>query len=347
MELIIRLKNKLNLDEIEIIKRLGAEVIFESQYIPLIGVTTEEFSDISKFEKLPFVDSVRMPVEGEYLEGEYLTTYIFEPRISRRSLANSNHHGWGDTRVAVIDSGVNRPWVVEHKDFTNTGHVDFFGHGSLVADTLKYFAKGINMYSAKIGNEKPYDIATMRALEWAAKEKNVNVINLSIGFKYKDCQGKGECDLSQIVNGIVNEGVIVVVAAGNGGPTENTLRCPACASGAITVGALEKEETVADYSSRGSIGGSKPNIVAPGLVYIDGNAFGGTSCSAPIVSGTIAAVIKNVNNTRIIYRALYESATNIKEPQNAQGMGALNIDKFVEVINNETMGSQSKRQEPS
>ncbi|MCL6560305.1 MAG: S8 family serine peptidase, partial [Firmicutes bacterium] len=123
------------------------------------------------------------------------------------------------------------------------------------------------------------------------------------------------------------------------------LRCPSCASGAITVGALGERNKIFDYSSRGPVGGSKPNIVAPGRVVINDFPFGGTSCAAPVVAGTVAAVISNVKDVGLIYNALYQSAEDIQQPRHLQGMGALNIEKFTEVIKNATVDRASKGQE--
>lgn len=347
MELIINLNHNVGPEEINIIQSLGAKVIFKSHFIPLIGIeVVADFAQREEIDNLPFVKGVRSSLKGEYLEGDFLTSFFFTPPISRKSLSKADYYGWGDTRVAIIDSGANIPGVVEHKDFTNTGNNDLVGHGTNVAQIIKYFAKGANLYCAKVGNDEPDEIATMRALEWAANEKKVNVINMSIGFK-RVHKCKGDCELSQIIEGIAAEGIITVTAAGNDGPKNNSLRCPSCSPAAVTVGALEGNESVFNYSSRGTVGGSKPNIVAPGTVYIDDMRFGGTSCACPVVTGTVAAVVSKVNNVNTIYKSLYGSAVDLKLPRHIQGTGALNIDKFVEVIYNATMGGASERQEPS
>ncbi len=344
MELIVNLKNNLAEDEIKLLKNLGVKIVYQSRFLPLIGIMVDNPSRIGQIRKLSFVETVRTPLKGEYLEGEFLTTFFFTPLASRKSLSNSNYYGWGDTRVVVIDSGVNHPSVVEHIDYTNTGHSDHVGHGTCVASIIKYFAKGVNLYSAKVGNDQPDELWAMRALEWAATEKKAHVINISFGFKRKH-KCTGNCEISKIVDAIVHEGVVVTVAAGNDGPGDSTLRCPSCASSAITVGALENDRKVCDYSSRGPLGGSKPNIVAPGRVQIDACNFGGTSCASPVVAGVVASVIKSVGNVNMIYSALYGSADDIKLPKHVQGIGALNIEKFTEAINNATMDRARQRQE--
>jgi len=69
----------------------------------------------------------------------------------------------------------------------------------------------------------------------------------------------------------VNEGVCVVVAAGNFGPLINTLSPHALIKDVISVGAASIDgHTLADFSSRGIPGNEycKPTIVAPGIDLI-------------------------------------------------------------------------------
>lgn len=110
---------------------------------------------------------------------------------------------------------------------------------------------------------------------------HVDVISMSLG-------GRGNPDdpVSQAVDNAVDAGVVVVVAAGNWGPDEQTIASPGCARKAITVGATYKknyylknkpylgdpplQNKVAWFSSRGPVNVSsgvflvKPEIVAPG-----------------------------------------------------------------------------------
>src|SRR5205807_989876 len=73
--------------------------------------------------------------------------------------------------------------------------------------------------------------------------------------------------LSREVDALTAEGILVCVAAGNSGPGPSTIGSPGCAAGAITVGAIDKDRRITDYSSRGPVAGlraHKPDVVAVG-----------------------------------------------------------------------------------
>ena len=81
-----------------------------------------------------------------------------------------------------------------------------------------------------------------------ATNDGARVINLSLS-------GDGHPDdpLSQAVD----NGVTVVVAAGNNGPDEKTIGSPGTARRAITVGASDKADHPASFSSRGPVNWSR------------------------------------------------------------------------------------------
>jgi serine protease AprX len=155
------------------------------------------------------------------------------------------------------------------------------------------------------------------------------VINLSLGHPIYESASTDP--LVQAVENAIANGIVVVVSAGNfgGDPTTHEagyggITSPGNAPDAITVGAVETMQTntrdddsVAWYSSRGPTwydGYQKPDVLAPGshlvsdastkswifknypggVVKAAGKLFmrmSGTSMSAPVVSGIVAAML--------------------------------------------------------
>ncbi|MFO8050984.1 MAG: S8 family serine peptidase [Thermoplasmatota archaeon] len=240
--------------------------------------------------------------------------------------------------VAVIDSGVDnnlheslRGKYVYGVDFTGTSVIygldpdDIDGHGTHVAGTAlgtggtsgTYMgtapdAELVDLRYARVGGD--FTGNADKALEWVIEnheEHDISVTSCSWGSTITT---SGRDTTSRLVNQLVDEGVVVVVAAGNDG--EQGMPSPASADGALTVGALNDRSTVERdddshewYSNRGprSSDGDldemdelKPDVIAPGnnirsakhnsvRDYVD---MTGTSMAAPHVSGIVALMLQ-------------------------------------------------------
>ena len=141
------------------------------------------------------------------------------------------------------------------------------------------------------------------------------------------CPPPEGCDtgaLQQAVDALAAAGVYVVVGAGNSGPSCRTVEDPpATYRSALTVGAVDKERRVAEFSSRGPApdGDQKPDVLAPGVAVLSalpGGKYGkldGTSMATPQVAGVVAlmwsanpALVGDIGRTTAI---LHSTATAV------------------------------------
>lgn len=112
--------------------------------------------------------------------------------------------------------------------------------------------------------------------------------------------------MTAAVDNLRAAGVFMSVCAGNEGPGCSTIaEPPAYEPQAITVGAVDSQDMLAEFSSRGPVvvGGKhnqKPNLVAPGVdvtaAYLNNtfSTLSGTSMATPHVSGAVALVSKQL-----------------------------------------------------
>lgn len=195
----------------------------------------------------------------------------------------------------------------------------------------------------------------IKAIDDAVKD-GMDVINLSLG---SDISSDPEIDLQvKAVEVAVQAGAIVVIAAGNAGPDENTINSPGTAPSGITVGSSSNDRKssdntpldpnrVSEFSSRGpNLGqGLKPDILAVGDNFLTADSSlkpgaeqltstQGTSFAAPVIAGA-AAVLKAARPglTPTLYRSLLvNSASPLlyssgqPAPIRFAGAGRLNMD---------------------
>ncbi|MEM2916513.1 MAG: S8 family serine peptidase, partial [Candidatus Woesearchaeota archaeon] len=205
------------------------------------------------------------------------TKYVWEDELLFFSLDSSvplinATWAWADfgngtgINVSIIDSGINKSHpalagqvILEH-DFTPEGILDDrCNHGTAVActvgcidETYAGVAPGAKLFNAKVGrviNENPLQCGVsssnaIAAIDWSI-EHGAQVLQISVGA------GVSQCYQSPFAVAVNNSGknVTIVVAAGNGGPSSQSIWTPGCAENALTVGA-SNGDTIASFSSR-------------------------------------------------------------------------------------------------
>ncbi|MFF3501856.1 S8 family serine peptidase [Streptomyces sp. NPDC003247] len=225
--------------------------------------------------------------------------------------------------MAVLDTGYDQGHpdlkdAVEDSDSFVPGEdvTDRNGHGTHVASTIagsgaasdgkeKGVAPGVDLHVGKVLSDEGYgyDSWILAGMEWAARDVHARVISMSLG---SGVNADGDTVLARAVNELSAEtGALFTIAAGNDGPGDRTVRSPGTADAALTVGAVDSSDALADFSSRGPRYGDdalKPEITAPGVgvlaarsqYFSEGSgsyiSLSGTSMATPHVAGVAALV---------------------------------------------------------
>ncbi|SDS35239.1 S8 family peptidase [Actinopolymorpha singaporensis] len=224
-------------------------------------------------------------------------------------------------KVAVLDTGIDTTHpdlagrVSASHNFTDTGDAgDRFGHGTHVASIVggsgaasdgarKGVAYGADLVNGKVLGDDGYGATSwiIDGMEWAAGVEHADIVNMSLG---SDPSEYGSNLVTAAVDRLSSEdGTLFVVAAGNNG-CDACVLAPGDAPSALTVGAVDRQDQLADFSSRGpgpvnlSL---KPDITAPGVgiwaaraedAQLGGSGpyleLSGTSMATPHVAGAAA-----------------------------------------------------------
>lgn len=313
----------------------GLPIVFSSSIAPVLCVRSSNQKLLDQMPTVRFSYQARRGVFGTTTV-EYWPEYL-------PPLRNSDCDGSGIS-AGILDTGITaspgsrlRSATEKVKNFSNSGTViDRNGHGTYVAEVLNYYAPAATLYIGKLGDKYPSESAMLQGLEWC-HDSGVQVVNISGGFLRTAGECNGTCGVCRMVSELRSRGIIVVVAAGNKGPTEGTIYCPGNSLDAITVGTYDRRSrTVALSSSVGRLDQRKPDLLAeiPRARRGKGNSITGTSFASPVVAGIIAACLTNYSADSVT-EALLATARDVGAPRNAQGAGCLDLEKALEVLQNE------------
>ena len=306
----------------------GVAATVPAQRLPALAATAGVVA-VTKERSVSFAASGTDAVKGES---------SFASAASLGAAWSKGNRGRG-VGIAVIDTGVSSVEglagrLVHGPDLSGEGTtVDTHGHGTVMAGVAAGAAAGsgtrsgvapeATVVAVKVaGRNGAVDVSTMlQAMHWVsayADQYGIRVLNLSWGTD--STQDPAVDPLNHAVQRLWQQGIVVVVAAGNSGPHAGTITKPADDPMVLTVGAYDdkgdtddRNDTLPAWSSRGPTpaGLAKPDLVAPGRTLVALRSPGseieaanpkalvgaghikgsGTSQAAAVVSGLSALVL--------------------------------------------------------
>ncbi|MEU1350975.1 S8 family serine peptidase [Streptomyces sp. NPDC005795] len=271
------------------------------------------------------------------------------PQINAPQAWAAGYTGKGVT-VAVLDSGYDS----DHPDLAGrvTLSANFLGgdtaeddngHGTHVASTIagvdstyRGVAPDASLAVGKVCDNTGScpTSAVLAGIDWAVNTVHAKVVNMSLG---------GPADETDPAIAAINDlsastGTLFVVAAGNDGEYgTGTVGAPAIADAALAVGAVDADDQLAPFSSRGprpSDNAVKPDITAPGVSIVAAKMGGGhtsksgTSMATPHVAGSAALVAQahpGWNGEQIKTALMNSAEPNPKRSAYQQGTGRVDV----------------------
>lgn len=275
-------------------------------------------------------------------------SFNFLELSGRKAMYSRGVYGQGVV-IAVIDSGVkphpefeNR--LLEGKNFiktyTNKSWHDDNMHGTHVAGSIAGKTCGIapkaeilplKVLDATGSGEWSYVIEALNyARLWELNSKKVKIISMSLSGGSGQITKTEKTNLETAINKCIEANILVVVSAGNTAKDEK--RYPASFDNVVTVGAVDVEKEIAQFSTYGNhvdvcqVGTKVISAYfdpSQGYEYAE---LSGTSMSTPMISG-IAALLacdhKDRFKAEIIERKLYEALK-----MNTKDLGVKGVDRY-------------------
>ncbi|HEX7261283.1 MAG TPA: S8 family serine peptidase, partial [Luteolibacter sp.] len=256
----------------------------------------------------------------------------------------ADHSCWGaGVKIAVIDSG-----IVPHPSLPGLSRsiaitpypadpAQTYGHGTAVASLIAGndpsapgVAPAAELISIRVGDESgTADAFALAAGILAAVDSGAQIINISMGTRENNPL------IEEAVLYARDHHALIVAASGNAGRADAMY--PAAYPSVISVGAVDARGVHLDFANYGAhlsltAPGYAINAAWPGGGY---QTISGTSASAPIVSGAIAATMSSGRGVSMSASQAAEIVMNhsneagIPGPDSEYGVGILDLGRVM------------------
>ena len=306
--LIHSIAGRVAVDDIVAMSALPGVVLIE-----LDGILTIQMNDVNDIHGIPMIwEDTGYTGKGSVVS--IIDTGIDSEHVGLDDLDDDN--STNDSKVIAFYDAVNNP---DKTNGTEVKAYDDQGHGTHCAGitagtgapTFEYVgvAPKAQLVGVKVLDEGGSgSFATVMAgMEWTVDKRhdfNIRAASMSLGgFGLIEWTSSEEESVNRMANEMVRSGVALFIAAGNSAVSAQ-IGTPGSAEDVITVGALDKDTSIAVYSSQGPTeeGRVKPNIafvgssvMAPEANSGDGYVgYSGTSMATPGAAG-LAALMYQAN----------------------------------------------------
>jgi len=315
----------------------------------------------------------------QLFSGTYTDTWsvsVLGDTIKVNLVSDGTIRRWGFEIDSVLNGSIYSTWqdcgrVVQGYDFSNNDYLPFDdnGHGTHVAGiiasqhpTHRGIAYEANIVAGKVldDNGDGYFSDAAAAIDYCIRNRdahNIRIISMSLGDS-SQYNNPVSCDsrlTAQMISAAKSNGIITVVASGNEA-YNNGVNFPACASDAVSVGAVYDADvgsaswssctdssTYADKICCFSNTDEILDVMGPGAEVTSTvptgtcenchptgfDTFGGTSMATPAVSAVAALHLQkdqSLSPDELLLRLL-DSNTNITDPGN--GLSFPRVDAFL------------------
>ena len=297
--------------------RVPHDMVLEATTLP--GVVMLELDGIVQVQNgdAAVVHEVDLAQQATGYDGSGVTVAVIDTGIDGLHVGlddMDDDNSTDDPKIIGFYDPVNNPDKVNG---TEVFPYDDQGHGSHCAGTVAGtgaptfehpgMAPGAFLVGVKVldaGGSGSFAVV-MAGMQWTVDyryEYNIRAASMSLGGPGPiEWTSSEEDSVNRFANEMVRAGISMLIAAGNSAAPA-TIGTPGGAEDVITVGALNKNTAIAEYSSQGPTeeGRVKPNVAFVGsdvmsVAHNTGDgyvAFSGTSMATPGVAGTVALMLQ-------------------------------------------------------